>query len=76
MEEEKKTLTVGDWEISYLQGKLMKSKEFERFAHNLHETALPEMLYGDSYLKIRHLKKDFKIEFNTPGGCRLLLRKT
>ncbi|XP_051551653.1 TIP41-like protein isoform X2 [Myxocyprinus asiaticus] len=53
----------GPWTVTAAKTHIMKSKDIERLAEEMHMPALPEMLFGDNVLRIKHTD-GFGIEFN------------
>ncbi|XP_041935314.1 TIP41-like protein [Alosa pseudoharengus] len=59
----KQDFAFGPWKITAAKTHIMKSKDIERLAEEMHMPALPEMLFGDNVLRIQH-SDGFGIEFN------------
>lgn len=59
----KQDFSFGPWKITAAKTHIMKSKDIERLAEEMHMPALPEMLFGDNVLRIEH-SDGFGIEFN------------
>ncbi|KAL1267252.1 hypothetical protein QQF64_002927 [Cirrhinus molitorella] len=55
--------SFGPWTVTAAKTHIMKSKDIERLAETMNMPALPEMLFGDNVLRIRH-NDGFGIEFN------------
>ncbi|XP_028839151.1 TIP41-like protein [Denticeps clupeoides] len=59
----KQDFTFGPWKVTTATTHIMKSKDIEHLAEEMHMPALPEMLFGDNVLRILH-SDSFGIEFN------------
>ncbi|XP_046716288.1 TIP41-like protein isoform X2 [Silurus meridionalis] len=59
----KQDFTFGPWKVTSAKTHIMKSKDIERLAEEMHMPSLPEMLFGDNVLRIQHTD-GFGIEFN------------
>ncbi|KAI4885539.1 hypothetical protein NFI96_022480, partial [Prochilodus magdalenae] len=59
----KQDFTFGPWKVTAAKTHIMKSKDIERLAEEMHMPSLPEMLFGDNVLRIQHTD-GFGIEFN------------
>ncbi|KAF4082019.1 hypothetical protein AMELA_G00146930 [Ameiurus melas] len=59
----KQDFTFGPWKVTSARTHIMKSKDIERLAEEMHMPSLPEMLFGDNVLRIQHTD-GFGIEFN------------
>ncbi|XP_018610701.1 TIP41-like protein [Scleropages formosus] len=59
----KQDFTFGPWKVTAAKTHIMKSKDIERLAEEMHMPSLPEMLFGDNFLHIQHTD-GFGIEFN------------
>ncbi|XP_023690957.1 TIP41-like protein isoform X1 [Paramormyrops kingsleyae] len=59
----KQDFTFGPWRVTAAKTHIMKSKDIERLADEMHMPSLPEMLFGDNVLRIQHTD-GFGIEFN------------
>ncbi|KAG9351548.1 hypothetical protein JZ751_022799 [Albula glossodonta] len=59
----KQDFTFGPWKVTAAKTHIMKSKDIERLAEEMNMPALPEMLFGDNVLHIKHTD-GFGIEFN------------
>lgn len=59
----KQDFTFGPWQVTAVKTHIMKSKDIERLAEEMHMPSLPEMLFGDNVLRIQHTDS-FGIQFN------------
>ncbi|XP_030648687.1 TIP41-like protein [Chanos chanos] len=59
----KQDFTFGPWKVTAARTHIMKSKDIERLAEEMHMPSLPEMLFGDNVLRILH-SDGYGIEFN------------
>ncbi|XP_057177377.1 TIP41-like protein isoform X2 [Triplophysa rosa] len=59
----KEDFSFGPWTVTAAKTHIMKSKDIERLADEMHMPSLPEMLFGDNVLRIQHMN-GFGIEFN------------
>ncbi|XP_034779332.2 TIP41-like protein isoform X1 [Acipenser ruthenus] len=59
----KQGFTFGPWQVTAVKTHIMKSKDIERLAEEMHMPSLPEMLFGDNVLRIQHTDS-FGIQFN------------
>ncbi|XP_006628115.1 TIP41-like protein [Lepisosteus oculatus] len=59
----KQDFTFGPWKVMAEKTHIMKSKDIERLADEMHMPSLPEMLFGDNVLQLQH-SDGFGIKFN------------
>ncbi|KAI9180687.1 hypothetical protein LWI28_007243 [Acer negundo] len=57
-------LRIHGWEIESHKGTILKSSTFQEWEEKLDTTHLPEMVFGESGLVIKHVKTGTKIHFN------------
>ncbi|XP_076876146.1 TIP41-like protein isoform X2 [Brachyhypopomus gauderio] len=65
----KQDFTFGPWRVTAAKTHIMKSKDIERLAEEMHMPSLPEMLFGDNVLRIQHTD-GFGIEFNAVDALK------
>ncbi|MBN3297959.1 TIPRL protein, partial [Amia calva] len=65
----KQNFSFGPWKLTAEKTHIMKSKDIERLAEEMHMPSLPEMLFGDNVLRIQHTDS-FGIEFNAIDALR------
>lgn len=73
VEEEK--CNFGPWEIVAKKGPILRSNESERIAADLELPQIPEMVFGESTLKIFNKEKQFSIKFSPVDALRLVDNK-
>ncbi|XP_024005761.1 TIP41-like protein isoform X2 [Eutrema salsugineum] len=57
-------LRIHDWEIETLRGTILTSLALQDWEEKLHTSHLPEMVFGENALVLRHLSSHAKIHFN------------
>ncbi|KAK0583160.1 hypothetical protein LWI29_034092 [Acer saccharum] len=57
-------LRIHGWEIESHKGTILKSSTFQEWEEKLDTTHLPEMVFGESGLVLKHVKTGTKIHFN------------
>ncbi|CAN8327465.1 unnamed protein product [Cochlearia groenlandica] len=57
-------LRIHGWEIETLRGTILTSLAHQEWEEKLHTSHLPEMVFGDNGLVIKHLSSQAKIHFN------------
>ncbi|XP_065871239.1 TIP41-like protein isoform X1 [Euphorbia lathyris] len=57
-------LRIHGWEIASHKGTILKSSTLQEWEQNLQTSHLPEMVFGDSSLVLKHIKSGTKIHFN------------
>ncbi|SGZ49895.1 CIC11C00000002741 [Sungouiella intermedia] len=62
---EKPSITVNDWSIYTMKGPILLSNELDYLNSNRFEFPLPEMIFGNNYVRIVNDKTQAVIEFNT-----------
>lgn len=62
---EKPSITVNNWSIYTMKGPILLSNELDYLNSNRFEFPLPEMIFGNNYVRIVNDKTNFAIEFNT-----------
>uniref|UniRef100_A0A3Q3WHJ0 TIP41-like protein n=1 Tax=Mola mola TaxID=94237 RepID=A0A3Q3WHJ0_MOLML len=65
----KQDFTFGPWQVTAAKTHIMKSKDIERLAEELNMPSLPEMLFGDNVLRIKHTN-GYGIEFNATDALK------
>ncbi|XP_065121097.1 TIP41-like protein [Paramisgurnus dabryanus] len=65
----KQDFNFGPWTVTAAKTHIMKSKDIERLADEMHVPSLPEMLFGDNVLRIQHTD-GFGIEFNAVDALK------
>ncbi|XP_026872817.1 TIP41-like protein [Electrophorus electricus] len=65
----KQDFAFGPWKVTAAKTHIMKSKDIERLAEEMHMPSLPEMLFGDNVLRIQHAR-GFGIEFNAVDALK------
>ncbi|CAB1459649.1 unnamed protein product [Pleuronectes platessa] len=65
----KQNFTFGQWKVTAAKNHIMKSKDVERLAEEMNMPSLPEMLFGDNFLRIQHLD-GYGIGFNAIDALR------
>ncbi|CCH61592.1 hypothetical protein TBLA_0F00480 [Henningerozyma blattae CBS 6284] len=60
------SVTIDDWVVSTMKKPILKTQEFEDWENNkLKGLSLPEMIFGNSYVRIKNTKYNWSLEFNT-----------
>ncbi|KAK3192947.1 hypothetical protein Dsin_024257 [Dipteronia sinensis] len=62
--EGRRGLRIHGWEIESHKGTILKSSTFQEWEEKLDTTHLPEMVFGESGLVLKHVKTGTKIHFN------------
>ncbi|KAK2664949.1 hypothetical protein Ddye_003523 [Dipteronia dyeriana] len=62
--DERRGLRIHGWEIESHKGTILKSSTFQEWEEKLDTTHLPEMVFGESGLVLKHVKTGTKIHFN------------
>ncbi|CAI0470428.1 unnamed protein product [Linum tenue] len=57
-------LRIHGWEIVSKRGSILSSSSHEQWEEKLQTSHLPEMVFGDSCLVLKHLKSGTKLHFN------------
>ncbi|CAN8229468.1 unnamed protein product [Cochlearia groenlandica] len=57
-------LIIGGWEIETLRGTILTSLAVQEWEDKLKTSYLPEMVFGENALVLKHLGSDTKIHFN------------
>ncbi|XP_010530725.1 PREDICTED: TIP41-like protein isoform X2 [Tarenaya hassleriana] len=57
-------LRIHGWEIESLHGSILNSLALQQWEEKLQTSHLPEMVFGDNALVLKHLSSDTKIHFN------------
>ncbi|CAN0905927.1 TIP41-like protein [Linum grandiflorum] len=57
-------LRIHGWEIVSKTGSILNSSAVEQWEEKLQTSHLPEMVFGDSCLVLKHMKSGTKIHFN------------
>ncbi|XP_010547972.1 PREDICTED: TIP41-like protein [Tarenaya hassleriana] len=57
-------LRIHGWEIESLRGSILNSLALQQWEEKLQTSHLPEMVFGDNALVLKHIRSDTKIHFN------------
>ncbi|SCV02870.1 LAMI_0H03642g1_1 [Lachancea mirantina] len=62
--EDEPSITIGDWTISTRKKTILNSVEMEQWEEKLRGLALPEMIFGNSFVRVENKAHGFVMEFN------------
>ncbi|KAL5788156.1 hypothetical protein ACOSP7_005105 [Xanthoceras sorbifolium] len=62
--DDRRGLRIHGWEIESHKGSILKSSTLQEWEEKLETTHLPEMVFGESCLVLKHVKTGAKIHFN------------
>lgn len=63
--EDHPSMTINNWTISTRKKPILNSQELEHWEnHELQGLVLPEMIFGNSFVRIENTKHDWTLEFN------------
>ncbi|XP_075433118.1 TIP41-like protein isoform X1 [Ascaphus truei] len=65
----KQDFNFGPWKLTAAKTHIMKSADVEKLAEEMHMPSLPEMMFGDNFLRIQHAS-GFGIEFNAKDALK------
>ncbi|XP_048635181.1 TIP41-like protein isoform X3 [Brassica napus] len=60
----RKGLRIHDWEIETIRGTILTSLAHEQWEEKLKTSHLPEMVFGENALVLKHFRSNTKIHFN------------
>lgn len=62
--EDTPSISIEDWTITTRKKPILNSQELEQWEKNLTGLTLPEMIFGNSFVRIENEKHDWSLEFN------------
>jgi len=68
-------LKIKGWTITTSKGSILKSTEKDEWEHKLSLNELPEMVYGNNYVRLTHDETDLNIVFNAFDALSLCEKK-
>ncbi|AET39690.1 Tip41p Ecym_4669 [Eremothecium cymbalariae DBVPG len=70
--EDSPSISILDWTITTRKKPILNSQELDEWDTLLHGLALPEMIFGNSYVRVENEKHNWALEFNALDALKLV----